>query len=251
MDGFCSVDITVQSTEEVFYAIIQKQLQVWLESSRYFQRREEFIQCRMGSEKVLGCENALSAHTGNADELPGVRGLLQKILRCGKHAVALTSFQDGVKVLRVEAAVFQWFPPFRCESTAAVRLPVLRGNILGVVVHVPAGIWPIHVVQHNEHIGAVLNHVLLNAAEFVIDGVPVMVPVYQDGVIRCESREDIQAFPSVHMQSSCMPLSPNFCVEERLHIYGMDFCAVPDTVLEYIAGVPPVLAADFHNALRL
>lgn len=122
-----------------------------------------------------------------------LRGLPEEVLHRGQHATPCTILIHGIVEVAIQTSLLCYRSSTKSDSFLLVRMAVERGNVIGVVVEVPSPIGPTSIVEENHREISLFPPPCLYEEELMVDGVPVVVSINENCVVRFDALESIEA----------------------------------------------------------
>src|SRR3989344_1175660 len=211
---------------------------------------QEFLQCFIFHQKCCRGNDPESMHTGNIGEIQFFFCLSKKIINSCQNTIADVMFIDGVKEMSIHSS-------FDCECTllrrnahTTIGMTEGRGNVFRIVVEIPSPVRPSCIVEEDWGKMFLFSGFLFDQEKFVEDGVPVVVSVDEDEIIRRDLIECIEA--EFFMEYKCISMCFLQCSDIALwlRINGVEDCTGFFAILQNFLRMEPLSDANFDDHAR-
>ncbi len=205
---------------------------------------DEPIECRVLFPHVGRKENSQAVKHVKGNQFQFQGRFPHEILHRGQNPVADIVGIAGIAQMRIKPAVFHQIDAVGIKSFSGIRhAPGFRDG-LRVVVHVPAGIGPGHVMhkyQGETRAG------LLDQFEFMVYRIPVVIPVDKNGVHGADHGKGAETHALIEHKGIGVSAFEILRIELGKGINHMRPGSALAAPVQEMTGVVAVIRSDFHD----
>ncbi len=186
----------------------------------------------------------------NFGEVECFSGLCDKILHGGEHTVTEVVFVDGVREVGVPSLSF--CETFFSENNTffLVWMSVHCRDVFWVIVEIASPVGPPDIVEKNDREALLFFCFFLNEKELMVDGVPIMVSINENHVVRFDAIEGIEAEIPIERKMFPVGLLHLFNIAMWFRVNGVEDDVGLFAVLEKFFCMESLINANFDDHAR-